>query len=72
MAVLRFHYDVYSKNAIEAAIEAFGEVASSELKDAAPYFEVELSPKEDADEAELIGEFGNYVLASTIDEKRAG
>jgi len=72
MARLKFHREAYSKAALDEASEVFAEHASIETTESAPYLEVELEPKEGVEAAELEGEFMNYVLALTIEEKRAG
>jgi hypothetical protein len=69
---LRFHHEIYSAQALEATVEVFGEVADIESTQKMPYFEVALTAKDDADEDEVAGEFGNYALALTIEEKRGG
>ena len=72
MATLRFHHTLYSKVALEEAIQVFGEFGELKLEQDMPYYQVELSAAEADDEAELVGEFQNYALALTIEEKRAG
>ena len=72
MRSLKFHPEGYSAEAPEATVERFGEVSHSESTPKMPYFEVALTAKDDADEDEVAGEFGNYALALTIEAKRGG
>ena len=71
MSALRFHRSLYSPSALDRAIELFAEHAEFERRDQDPYIEVDIRPK-DAGSAELLaGEFGNYVLALSVEESRA-
>ena len=70
MTQLRFHHDVYSTVALDEAIEVFKDHGELTRSEKLPYYEVEVSAPEGTDEAELAGEFGNYVLALTVEEKR--
>ncbi|RMG11516.1 MAG: hypothetical protein D6729_17895 [Deltaproteobacteria bacterium] len=73
MADLRLHHLVYSGRALEEASQAFAEVAEVEVRQQMPYFEVTLRAREaDTDPEALRGEFANYVLALTIEERRGG
>ena len=73
MADLKLHHEVYSGRAVEEAANAFAEAAEVEVHQKMPYFEVSLRPKdEETDLSELRGEFANYVLALTIEERRGG
>jgi hypothetical protein len=72
MRTLRFHHEIYSAEAIEEALRAFEAHAELSHRQEAPYFEVTLTAKSAADEAALAGELSNYVLALTVEEKRAG
>ena len=72
MRTLRFHQNLYSAVALDRSIEAFAEVANFERHERSPYYEVEITAADDADESEIVSELGNYVLALTIEERRAG
>ncbi len=72
MRHLRFHHQAYSAAALETTAEVFDEVAEIASTQKMPYFEIALTAKDDADEDEVAGEFGNYALALTIEEKRGG
>lgn len=67
---VRFHKTLYSKSAINDAMEAFKDAAdfSSGREDKHLVVGIEPNgPKEDYDE--VIGEFINYVLGGTIAER---
>ncbi len=72
MRTLRFHHDLYSARAIEEACESFENHAKITVRQELPYFELELTALGSADEAVLAGEFGNFALALTAEEKRGG
>jgi len=63
---LRFHKKIYPKTAVEAAVEAFAEVAEVRLTVEGNYAVVELQPQTEEDAAELAGEFRNFVLGTAI------
>lgn len=68
------HHELYSLPAIQAAGEAFSGVATVQVQEQMPYFDVTLEPIPADDESSdaLTGEFANYVLGLTVEEKRAG
>ncbi len=70
MATLRFHQNLYSAGAIEAAMKVFGDHGTFDLQTREPYFELSVEAAEPADEDALLGELSNYALALTIEEKR--
>lgn len=70
MAELRFHYHLYSRPAIEGTIAAFAEHGQISLRDDPPYFVVELQVPAGADQDQLSGEFANYTLGLTVEERR--
>ena len=70
---LRFHYGLYSGQAVEQTCAAFGVCADVEFSQEEPHYIVALtSPKDGADLNEIADEFGNFALGLTIEERRAG
>jgi hypothetical protein len=68
MISLRFHKNLYSIDAVEAAVAAFDSFASFGRSDESDHLIVELSIMQpDLDEPTLAGEFANYVLGATVD-----
>jgi hypothetical protein len=63
---LRFHKKIYPKAAVEAAVEAFAEVADVRMTAQGNYAVVELEPQVAEDAAELAGEFRNFALGTAI------
>ena len=72
MHSVRLHHQLYSAEAIERTIAVFNDVGTFELRHDMPYYEVSLTGEEADQEGTLAGEFANYALAETIEEKRAG
>lgn len=62
--LLKFDARLYSRSAVDRAVEAYSEHASFEVKESAGFIGVKLSGKE-AD-AELADEFSNYVLGGMV------
>jgi len=67
---LRFHQLVYTRAAIAASAAAFEGHAQVSVTEQDPYHEVELEVADPEATDELLGEFANYVLALTVEEKR--
>ena len=72
MQKLRLHCELYSAEAIAQSMAVFADVAELELRQDMPYFEVELESQDPDAEQGILGELGNYALAMTVEEKRAG
>ena len=72
MRTLRFHEHLYSNRAIEESLQVFAEHAELERRNAPPYIEIIVRPKDPATEETLAGELVNYVLALTVEESREG
>ena len=66
---LRFHRDLYSGTAIDAAVGAFREVADCRLTEETAYWVVEVDARADAPLAEVAAELANYALGLTIDQR---
>lgn len=67
MIELRFHRELYAGEAIDAAIQAFAQVARCEREAAADAWIVRLEPLYPKHARRIVGEFGNYALAQTRD-----
>lgn len=63
---LRFRKKIYPKMAVQAAAEAFADVAEIRVSVQGDYAVVELRPQVAEDAAELAGEFRNFVLGTAI------
>jgi hypothetical protein len=63
---IRFHGKLYPVEAVKAAVEAFAEIASIRTTRTATGTEVEIEPVCPEDEAEVAGEFANYVLGQAV------
>ena len=72
MQSVRLHCELYSAEAIERSMTVFAGVATLELRQDMPYFEVVLNSQDPDAEPGIAGEFANYALALTVEEKRAG
>lgn len=73
MSVLQLHQALYSREATDQAIVLFSEAARIVLEETAPYYRLEITAQDaDDDVEEITSEFANYVLALTVEEKRAG
>ncbi len=73
MNVLQLHQALYSREATDKAIVLFSEAARIVLEETAPYYRLEITAQDTEDDEEAItAEFANYVLALTVEEKRAG
>ncbi|MDF1564255.1 MAG: HxsD-like protein [Deltaproteobacteria bacterium] len=73
MSVLQLHQGLYSRAATDEAIKLFGEAARIVLSEVEPYYRLEIDAIDEEDDVEAItAEFANYVLALTVEEKRAG
>ena len=72
MQKVRLHCELYSVSAIERSMAVFADVASVELRQIMPYYEVEIRSEDSEAEQAVSGEFANHALALTVEEKRAG
>lgn len=77
MIELRFHRELYDGFAIDEAVKAFAELASSELADDDRTWVVRMSAlpaaaAEGIDEPTLADELANYALGLTIERRGAG
>lgn len=72
MTVLRFHKQLYSSEALTAAMEAYESFATIRRSEEAEHLVVELTCREDQDESWVAGEFSNYVLGGTVDRTPEG
>jgi hypothetical protein len=71
MKELRFHADLYSGFAVDAAVETYADFASVELERAAGEYIVRLTAKGDHDEQQIADELANFALGATIEERRS-
>ncbi len=70
MTTLEFHRDLYSGVAVDAAVEAFREVAACELVENSTHWVVIVRPVgAEEDERTVVGELANYALGLTIEER---
>ena len=69
MTTLEFHRDLYSGVAVDAAVEAFREVAACELVEKPTHWVVMVTALADEDERSVVGELANYALGLTIEER---
>jgi len=63
---IRFHKKIYPRSAIDAATEAFAGTGRFTTRADGDHLVVEIEPEAPGDEAEVRGEFSNYVLGETI------
>jgi len=63
---LRFHRDLYSGEAVDAAVHAFADLARFELREEGAYWVVEVSECDGERDREIAGELSNYALGLTI------
>ena len=63
---LRFHKKLYARAAVGKAVDAFAPAAQIKTSVEGDHFVVEIDPEAPGDEAEVAGEFSNYVLGETI------
>ncbi len=73
MNPLQLHTSIYSAQAVERGVQAFSDYGTFEVTpdSAADYILVSITASPNIDEAELRGEFGNYVLAASIESTGA-
>jgi hypothetical protein len=66
------HKDIYSDDAISRAVSTFSDYGVFDITpaDKGGHIQVEITPSDDIDEAELVGEFANYVLVDSVESKR--
>jgi hypothetical protein len=69
---LRFPREVYSGEAVDEAVKTWQRFADFELSETDDHWVVKVTPKHEAAAAQIIGEFGNYVLGLTVDRGGAG
>ncbi len=67
-----FARSIYKKQAIEAAIQAFNEVADITFHPGRSAYEVDIECLEKDYQAIIIGEFANYCLAETANLRESG
>ena len=72
MKILRFHEELYSAEALDRAVAVFEGHASVERKQEKPYAIAVLSARASESEDRLAGEFANWVLALTAEQRLAG
>jgi len=71
MRTLRFHNEIYFSEALDRTEEVFREHAGIEREYREPYSIVVLRAVETGSEEELAGEFANYALALTAEQRKA-
>ncbi len=69
MIAVRFHRDLYSGTAVDAAVVAFREVANCRLLEEPGYWVVEVTPSLDDDADQVAAELANYALGLTIEQR---
>lgn len=67
MSELRFSREVYSGEAVDEAVKTWSRFAEFELSETEDHWVVQVVPKHEAAAAQIVGEFGNYVLGLTVD-----
>lgn len=67
MTELRFPREVYVGEAVDEAVKTWSRFADFELSETDEHWVVKVTPKHEAAAAQIIGEFGNYVLGLTVD-----
>ena len=67
MTELRFHREIYSGQAVDQAVKTWSSFADFELSETDDHWVVKVTPKHESATAQIIGEFGNYVLGLTVD-----
>jgi hypothetical protein len=72
MTALQLHKDIYSDDAISRAVSTFADYGVFNItpEDKDGRIQVDITPNDDIDEAELIGEFANYVLVDSVESTR--
>jgi len=71
MRRIRFHQEVYSAGAVEAAAKVFADHGLFELTRGTPYHELAVTAKAGTDEDLLADELATYALALSVEEKRS-
>ncbi|MBX3125823.1 MAG: HxsD-like protein [Polyangiaceae bacterium] len=69
MTELRFAKDLYSGEAIDAAVKAYAEVCSATLSATDDYWCVVITEPVGVSEALIASELGNYALGLTIEDR---
>ena len=69
MITLYFRIDLYSGNAVDAAVKAFAAHARAELEERPDAWVVRLEATGDENEQLLADELSNYVLGATIERR---
>jgi hypothetical protein len=70
MIELRFPEDLYSGEAIDAAVKVYAEWAACELERDSGSFAVRLTAKPGVPEARVADELANYALGLTIEQQK--
>lgn len=63
-----YNKEIYSKFALDEAIEAFKQLCSIELKQNSTHYLLTFSDLDEDDAQEIIGEFGNRALYNSAKE----
>ncbi len=71
MRTLRLHSALYSEEAIQAALEAYGPWADLEQRSEEPYVLVDIEATGDVSAQRLENELATYALARTIEQQRS-
>lgn len=69
MTELRLHRELYSGEAIDAAVEAFAGLARFELREEGEHWLVVIAECDGERDREIAGEFSNYALGLTIEAR---
>ncbi|HIA03536.1 MAG TPA: hypothetical protein EYN66_16790 [Myxococcales bacterium] len=71
---LDLHKHIYSQDAIARAIQTFSDFGTFNVvaDEDAVHTHIEIIAGDNVDEHELLGEFGNFVLADSIETERHG
>ena len=69
---IQFPKSIYKKEAIDAAVTAFGEIVKAKVTPRRTVYEVELECLEPEYDPIIAGEFANYCLAETAALRESG
>lgn len=67
---LCLNQELYSAAAVKCAQDAFRDVCVTAMTENPPYYVLEITTDDPADEREVAAEFGNYALAAMVEEHR--
>lgn len=69
MIELALHRELYSREAVDAAVEAFAGHASVEVDERGEAYVLRCTPTTEVDERQLADELGNFALGLTIEAR---